>query len=265
MGKQGVHPRFPEAIAVVTGASSGIGLAFARQLASVGFNVVAVSTDKADGPALLSTLDGARHRHVTADLSTNAGLNRVADILTKSSTLEVLVNAAGRGVSELFVSDRLDDELLMLDLNVRVPLVLTHAAIHSMRRAGTGTIFTVASTAGFWSGGTYSASKAWVLAFSDGVARSLKGSGVQMTCVAPGFTNTNFFDHAKVPVRTRRASWLWLTPKLVVHESLQAAGRGYSLCIPTRRYRFLVRLARSLPHGARHRLVAVLSRAAGLE
>ena len=259
-----IRPASRDSVAVVTGASSGIGLAFSQRLARLGFRVIAVSRDGADAAIVLGTLDGVGHEHIAADLSTAAGTDRVVSLLATVQAPEVLVNAAGRGVPAPFASGELRDELSMLDLNVRAPLVLTHAALRAMRAAGRGTVITVASTAGLWSGGTYSASKSWIVAFSRGVSTSLAGSGVQLTCVAPGFTSTPFFEHAQVPLRGRKAGWLWLSPGLVVDECLKGAARGRALVIPTRRYRLLVWLALAIPSGARARLVAAVSRSAGI-
>lgn len=147
----------------------------------------------------------------------------------------------------------------MLRLNVEATLHLSFTAARVMPDLGAGAIVNVASTAGVWSGGTYSAAKAWVIKFSEGLAQSSKQTGVRCLVVIPGFTRTEFRDRAGLPPRAMQ-SWLWLDPDRVAREALTALAQGKSVCVPSHRYRALVLLARALPTRPRRALVRGLGR-----
>ena len=247
--------------ALVTGASSGIGRAFAIQLAERRWSVILVARDGERLRKLAETLPGGPHELLAADLATVEGCADVAERLGRDDApVDLLVNAAGLGTTDVFPHVSLEQEETQLAVNVRAVLRLSWAAARAMRGRGRGGIVNIASTAAVWSDGTYAASKAWVVAATEGLAMSLRDVPVRVLCVIPGFTRTEFHDRSSVD-STGVQPWLWLTPQQVARESLAALDQGRSTCVPGRQYRVLVRLVRLLPAGGRH---AVLCRLAPL-
>jgi len=140
--------------AMVTGASSGIGLAFARQLAAGGWTVVLVGRDLSQLATARSTLAPGPHETLVADLAVPDDCDRVSRRLAAPDRISLLVNSAGIGTGASFPDAPLADELAMLEVNVGATLRLSHAAVLSMTAAGGGAIVTISSTAGTWSGRT---------------------------------------------------------------------------------------------------------------
>jgi uncharacterized protein len=239
--------------ALVTGATAGLGAEFARQLAGGGADVVLVARDEA---RLSSTQIALEDRHavkvetVSADLSTVDGCDRVGErIASTTSPIDILVNNAGIGMYRRFGVADLEREERMLDLNVRAVLRLTHAAVRAMTARGSGQIINVSSVSGFVPRGgnvTYSASKAWVTMFSEGLAIALAGSGVQVTAVCPGFTRTEFHERANAEM-SNMPDWMWLDVHDVVAQGLTDARRGKPVSIPSARYKALAGAARYTP------------------
>lgn len=240
--------------ALVTGGSSGIGAAFAEQLARQDWDVVLVGRDRERLDATRRRLREGNHEVLVADLTTREGLEVVSSRIQATPRVSLLVNSAGIGLSSPFPGPSLHDEVRMLRLNVEATLHLSFTAARAMPKLGTGAIVNVASTAGVWSGGTYSATKSWVIKFSEGLAQSAKQTGVRCLVVIPGFTRTEFRDRAGLPPLTVQ-SWLWLDPDRVAREALAALAQGQSICVPSRRYRALVLIARALPTRSRRALV----------
>jgi short-subunit dehydrogenase len=243
--------------ALVTGASAGIGAEFARQLAAKGYDLVLVARNEARLAAL--DLPTVSVEVLPADLLTDAGCAAVAARITDPSRpIDLLVNNAGMGMYQSFGVGELEREERQLDLNVRAVLRLTHAAVPAMTARGSGRILNVSSVAGFVPRGgnaTYSASKAWVTMFSEGLSVQLQGSGVTVTAVCPGFTHTEFHDRASadmsgVPDR------MWLEAPDVVAEGLADTFADKPLSIPSRRYKTLVTVARTLPRPALRAIMA---------
>ena len=244
--------------AVVTGASSGIGRAFAVELARRGWRVVVVARDEGRLAALARELNG-EHEVLAADLATAAGCDAVARRIDDDERpVTLFVHAAGIGTAQSFPRAPLDAEETQLALNVTSTLRLAHAAAHSMERRGRGAIMTIASTAAVWSTGTYAASKGWVVAATEGLAQSLAATPVRVVCVVPGFTRTEFHARSRVDNSGVR-SFMWLTPQRVVDEALAALDEGRTICIPSRRYRVLVTVARLLPPRGRRALLRRLA------
>lgn len=238
--------------ALVTGASSGIGAEYARQLAARGADLVLVARDRVALEALAADLGrthGVRVDVLVADLLAPRQRQRVEDRLADPSRpVHVLVNNAGHGMSFAFERNPVDDEVRHLDLHVEVPLRLTHAALGPMLARGSGRIINVASVAAFIPRGTYGAAKGWVVSFSGWANARYAPRGVTVTAVCPGFTHTNFHERAGLPPGQEGVpSWLWLDAPTVVAESLRDAARGRSVSIPSLRYKALVALARFAP------------------
>jgi len=248
-------------LALVTGATSGIGAAFAAELARRGWSIVLVARDPDRLSSTAAELPGGEHSSFVADLSTDEGMRLVCERLASDvDPVELLVHAAGMGTTAPFPEAPLAEEEAMLRLNVLSALRLSHSAAHAMRARGTGGIVMISSTAAYWSAGTYAASKAWVLSATLGLAARLAGTGVRVLAVSPGFTRTEF--HVRSGTNASGVQpWMWLDPAEVARDALEALDAGRSVCVPGRRYRALVETVRHLPPGGR---AAVLRRLAPL-
>lgn len=234
-------------LALVTGATAGLGAEFAEQLAGRGYDLVLVARDVARLEAARDRLP-VRVQVLPADLTTDAGCAAVAERLA-AGDVDLLVNNAGVGTYAAFGTAELDREEAQLDLNVRAVLRLTHAAVRAMTARGSGRILNVSSVAGFVPRGgnaTYSASKAWVTMFSEALAVQLEGSGVSVTAVCPGFTHTEFHERAQADM-SRVPDRMWLQAADVVREGLDDALAGKPVSVPSPLYKTLVVAARSLP------------------
>jgi short-subunit dehydrogenase len=241
------------ATALVTGATAGIGNAFARRLAAQGHGLVLVARDEG---RLREVADSLRAAHgvpvevLVADLTVRDQLDRVALRLRDDARpIDLLVNNAGFSVRGSFVGGDLAAEERMLDVLVRAVLVLTHAAVPGMRARGRGAVVTVSSVAGFLPGGTYSAAKAWATSFTMSLALDLLGTGVTATALCPGYVHTEFHARAGFTMDSL-PEWAWLDADRLVRDCLDDVRRGRSLSVPSRRYRIAVTLLRHLPLGA---------------
>lgn len=248
--------------ALVTGASAGIGAEFARQLAASGHDLILVARDlvRLDaGRASLVAEFGVDVEVLPADLATDTGCEAVAERITDAQRpVAVLINNAGFGMYERFGMAELADEERQLDLNVRAVLRLTHAAVRAMTGRGAGRIINVSSVAGFVPRGgnaTYSASKAWVTMFSEALAVQLAGSGVAITAVCPGFTHTEFHERANADM-SRVPARMWLDAKTVVSEGLADSAKGRPVSVPSRRYKMLVSVTRTMPRPLLRKIMA---------
>lgn len=243
----------------MTGATSGIGRAFAVDLAGRGHRLVLVARDERRLRRTIEELPGGPHEMIAADLTTPGGCEEVARrIEADDRAVTLLINAAGMGTSGAFPEVELAAEAAQLELNVTACLRLSWTGARAMRRRGRGAIINIASTAAIWSVGTYAASKAWVITATQGLAASLAGGPVHVLCVIPGFTRTEFHLRSGVDNSGVR-SWLWLTPETVAGEALQALADGRDTCIPGRQYRVLLPIVSRLPLDVRRALLRRLA------
>jgi short-subunit dehydrogenase len=245
--------------ALVTGATAGIGNAFVRRLARDRYDLVLVSRDARrleEMAAELRVSYSVQVEVLPADLSDDEGCATVeARLADGARPVDVLVNNAGFGVNSHFVTGDIDDEDRMLQVLVRAVLRLTRAALPGMVERRHGAVINVSSVAGFVPQGTYSAAKAWVTTFSQGVAGDVAASGVQVLALCPGFTHTEFHERAGLDMG-RTPGWLWLQAHDVVDAAFTALHRGQVVCVPGRQYQAIVALARHMPV----RLVTIVAR-----
>ncbi|MFE2270011.1 SDR family NAD(P)-dependent oxidoreductase [Streptomyces lavendulae] len=242
---------------LITGASAGLGAAFARGFAAKGCDLVLVARDKA---RLESVADGLRREFgaacevLPADLLDPAQCATVeARLADPARPVDVLVNNAGFGLPAPYPYNPVEDEERMLDLLVKVPLRLTHALLPGLRERRRGAVLNLASVAGLLPTGTYGAAKAWVIAFSESLRVDMEPYGVRVLAVVPGFTRTEFQERAGMDVSALRDA-VWLEPETVVDKALRDLARRRPVSITGRHYRAYALAARHLPRGfvARH-------------
>jgi len=238
----------PRPVALITGPTSGIGAGYARRYARDGYDLVLVARDADRLTKLAAELEGEAGSVaiLPADLADAADRAEVVDRL--AGGVRVLVNNAGFGTSGEFWAT--DPALLQaqLDVNVTAVMQLTRAALPAMLAVGAGTVLNVASVAGLvpGRGSSYSASKAWVISFSEGLAVGLQGTGVGVHAVCPGYVHTEFHARAGIDM-ARLPSFMWLEVDDVVGQSLDDVARGKVISIPGKQYKALVSAGRMLP------------------
>ncbi|KKK07046.1 SDR family oxidoreductase [Micromonospora sp. HK10] len=238
--------------ALITGASLGIGEAFARRLAADGWDLVLVARDAGRLDATAAELTGRHGRRVetiSADLSTDDGCATVERRLAADPPIELLVNNAGISLNTPFVRSAVQDEARLLRLNVLAVLRLTHAALEPMIERASGTVINVSSVAGFgvpMPGSTYSASKAWVTNFSESIALSVAPLGVRVMALCPGYTRTGYHERAGIDM-SRTPRWMWLRADEVVDEGLRDLRKGKLVSVPSWKYKLAVAGLRHAP------------------
>ncbi len=238
--------------ALVTGATAGIGHAFARHYAGQGHDLVLVSRDRARLQETSERLT-ADHRVLVeilpADLSMREGTDLVAQRLSEPGrAVDVLVNNAGFGVNKPFAKSTVDEEQRLLDVLVVAVMRLTHTALRAMLERGRGDIINVSSTAGFTSRGSYSAHKAWVTSFTRALSFRYRADGIRIMALCPGFVHTEFHQRMGASME-RMPDWMWLEADQVVAAATRDIARGKAVSIPTRRYQAIAGLARLGPSG----------------
>lgn len=250
--------------ALVTGASSGIGEAFARRLARDGYDLALVARRGEVLEQLAKQLaeeHDASTRVVVADLAVAGDLARVED-LVRGGAFGLVVNNAGFGTQGRFHELDLETETRMLRLNVEALVRLTHAALGTMVPRNAGAIINVSSGAAFVPAATYAtyaATKAFVSHFTEAIAEEQRGSRVKLQALCPGFTRTEFQDRAGVDA-SQIPDFLWMEADAVVAASLDGLARGTLVCVPGVANRALPLLTGSLVRPLLRRAMASLSR-----
>lgn len=221
---------------LITGASSGIGEAFARRLAEKKHNLVLVARSE---KKLLELCDELMLAHgiiahfVALDLTGFEADKRLFEETEKHGfEIEWLINNAGFGSMNDFARLDLERELQMIDLNIAALVALTHRYLQQMRERKSGVIINVSSAAGFQPipfMATYAASKAFVTAFSEAIAEENRPHGIKVLALCPGATDTDFFAVAKMKEAIQVKGMQ--TPEQVVETALKAVRRGKSLVV----------------------------------
>ncbi|WP_113700381.1 SDR family NAD(P)-dependent oxidoreductase [Nonomuraea lactucae] len=246
--------------ALITGATAGIGAAFARRLAADGFGLVLVARDErrlAEVADQLKLRYGVTVEVLGADLATDDGLERVEARLRDG--VDLLVNNAGFGHPGRFLEVPVEDELRMLRLHCEAVLRLTLAALPGMKERERGAVINVASVAAFFARGTYGASKAWVVNFSESAAAEIRQPRVKVMALCPGFVRTEFHERASMDM-SGLPGFLWLKADDVVNEAMRDLALGKRVSVPDVRYKAIVAVGRYLPRGLAGGISARLGR-----
>jgi short-subunit dehydrogenase len=241
-------------VAVITGASSGLGAIFARKLAAKhDLLLIARRKERLDELAREVTAQhGCSANVLAADLSDEKDLASVADRIATEEKLALLVNNAGFGTRGLFWELDVEVQEQMHRLQIKATVRLSHAALRNMMKKNAGAIVNVASVAGFArrSGAvSYGSTKAWMIAFTESLYLELRSvqSAVKVQALCPGFTYTEFHDTAQIERKNMAPPWLWLRAEYVVDQSLKGLGKGKLFVIPAWRYKAIVTLVTKLP------------------
>lgn len=240
-------PLQPPGTALVTGATSGIGLEFARQLAARGHDLVLVARDLERLEHVASELR-ATGRHVEvlrADLVDRAQLATVeARLADPGRPVDLLVNNAGFGLKGRFLDNDVEDETRMLEVLVTAPMRLSHAALGAQVARGRGGVINVGSVASYLPRGTYGAAKAWLNRFGIWAAAEYGPRGVHVMTLCPGFVRTEFHERLGAE---EGSGWLWLEPDFLVREALADWDRRRTFSVPGRQYKAITRVVKVVP------------------
>jgi uncharacterized protein len=255
--------------ALVTGATAGIGRAFALALAGRGNDVVLVARD---GARLDRFAAEIRATHpvdavpLAADLIDDSGLAAVdARLRDHGAPIDILVNNAGMGTYGKFADLDIAREEQEIRLNVLALVRLTHAALGAMTARGQGAILNISSLAAYQpapSSATYGATKAFVNSFTHAVHEEARASGVHVMVVCPGYTHTEFHERAGLG-RTSIPEFIWHSPDEVVAVALRDLDRRRSVSIPGALNKTLGALSSTAPAGISRRVAGMIVRRSG--
>jgi uncharacterized protein len=257
----------PRPVALITGASSGIGEVFARKLALKGYRVILVARRRERLEKLVAELPDAEI--IAADLTVESDLHTVESRIATEPGLEFLVNNAGFGVLGPYHGADVDAQDRMHRLHIVAVGRLTHAALRGMVERSKGNIINVSSVAGFLQvpfSVSYNATKAWMNSFTAGLHIELKRlhSPVRVQALCPGFTVTEFHDTLRMD-RGAIPRSLWLSAEEVVDASLRGLERGTLFVVPGWRYRLFLAVAGIIPQSFKRFLAIRFSRPFGAE
>jgi len=224
--------------ALITGASVGIGDCFARLLASEGYNLVinARSKDKLEERAeYLRKSYNIQVEVLAADLATEC---EKVESYIEAHEIEVLINNAGFGLNQSFLSSPIEEEQRVLDVLVRAPMRLMHAVLPQMRKRNSGVIINVSSTAAFIAGGHYSAAKSYLTVMSESLHTQMLPTNVRVSSLNPGFVRTEFHQRAGMKMGAI-PSFMWLDGDFLVKQAWSDARKGKAISIPGWQYKVL--------------------------
>jgi short-subunit dehydrogenase len=239
-------------VALVTGASAGLGREFARQLAGLGYDLVLVSRDAARLEALalkLREVSGAECEVLAADLSRDEDVARVVARIDQVP-IHLLVNNAGFGVRGSIARSARDDQESMLRVHVLAAHRLAQAAVQRMVERGRGVIINVSSIASFLTSPgsvNYASTKAWQRVYAESLSMELDGKGVYVQALCPGYTNTEFHERGGMR-KNGVPDWWWMNVEDVVASSLRAVRRRRPVVVvPGMGYKLITLLLRFMP------------------
>jgi short-subunit dehydrogenase len=238
------------AIALITGATAGIGAQYARLLAKEGFDLILVARNKNRLSSTATSLNkefGVKVEVLPADLTKPVQLEKVRKRLSDSKKpIEVLINNAGFGINKSFLVSDLSDEQGLLDVLVTAPMRLTHAVLPIMKERNSGTIVNVSSVASWIAGGSYSAAKSYLTVLTESLHTELRPTKVKISALCPGFTRTEFHVRGRMKM-SGLPNFMWLSAEKVVRKSWRDVNAGKVISIPGWQYLILSSISRFGP------------------
>ena len=240
-------------VALITGATSGIGKAYANEFARRGYDLIITGRRKPIIEAIAGQLRdnyGVSVKVIIADLRIRADVKRLLKVIEIEGKIDVLVNNAGYGLMKLFHDDELRNQLEMIDVHVTVPAMLIHKLLPSMIESGKGTIINVSSLAAFLPTHTnmmYSGSKRFLVNMSESLSMELRSYGIMVQCLCPGFTRSDFHRRRQMTALWARQRIFIQEPADVVKYSVKCLHRNKVVCIPGFMNRLLMYLLPLVP------------------
>jgi short-subunit dehydrogenase len=244
-------------VALITGASSGIGSVFARKLAGRGYDLILLARREDRLRALAAELP-VRANVLVADLSQDEGIAAAERAIGESPGLEMLVNNAGFGTLGRFWETDVEGQIRMHQVHVLATMRLTRAALAQMVPRGRGGVISVSSVAAFGQSPgnvSYCSTKAWINSFTEGLDMELRSvrSPVKVQALCPGFTVTEFHEVVGIDPRTI-PSFLWMKAEDVVETSLRGLERGKAIVVPAWKYKIGAMMLKHLPYSIKRRM-----------
>ena len=247
-------------VTLITGASAGLGVEFARQCAERGEDLVLVARRRDRLETVAAEVGGTSHIFVADLARAGAAASLIAEIEAEGLTVGTLINNAGFGLAGKFMSHPLDRIDEMIDLNVRTLVDLCHLVLPAMRARGQAGICNVASTAAFQPGpnmAVYYATKAFVLSFTEALHHELKGSGIKVSALCPGPTATEFGSVAGANISSA-LDRITGDAARVVRAGLKGLDRNKAVVIPGWPNKATANISRFLPRAAMRRIVGAI-------
>jgi hypothetical protein len=249
-------------VALITGATSGIGEAYARRLAKDGYDLIITGRRREIINPLAEELaqkHGVKAEVVLAELSHDAELEALAQKAAQIQNLELLINNAGFGSTKKFHEEDFAVQADMLKVHCLAAMRLMHTVIPGMVKRGRGAIINLSSARAFLAGpkmATYTGTKAFLNFFSESVALELKGTGVKIQVLCPGFTRTDFHSRIGLPTsEDNRGFARWMTSEQVVDISLEQLKTDKVICLPSFWYRMITKIPHLLPTSIYYQLM----------
>ena len=250
--------------ALITGATSGIGAAFAERLAQQGFDLILHGRRKEALTARAEDIQRTHHtsvKTIIAELARAEGVRRVEECIQGLDRLDMLINNAGYWTPGVFWERSPDSLEAMILVHVTAPVRFIRAALPRMRERDQGDIINVSSLGAYFNMVTvenYGATKAYLVNFTESLHVALMGTGIRVQALTPGLTVTEF--HSRLGADFTAEQKRWMRPEEVVDVSLRALRRGKVVCIPGVKRRLLVTIARTLPRGVYYKAMHAIGK-----
>jgi short-subunit dehydrogenase len=257
-----VNKSYDRPCALVTGATSGIGAAFASRLAQNGFDLILHGRrqkELMDRAKNLERIYSTSVEIIIAELSRPDEIRKVEERINSLDRLDMLVNNAGYWEPGVFWEHSPDSLEAMIMVHNVAPVRFIRAALPRMLERDKGDIINVSSLGAYLNMVTlenYSATKAYLISFTESLHVALMGTGIRVQALTPGFTVTEF--HSRLGADFTKEQRTWMQPEEVVDESLRALGKGPVVCIPGFKRRFIVKLVNMLPRSVYYKMMKTI-------
>jgi len=256
--------------AVITGASSGIGRAFAVEFARLGYNLV-ITGRRLDKLIELAGYIKNDHKviveHVIAELSDNNDVNNLLNIIRNKKNIEVLVNNAGFMAGSSFYNLPFSEHLKMINVHMSVPVMLIKEILPGMLSNNKGIIINVSSLTAFFpvpGNAMYSGTKSFLVNLSESLHQEYHSQGINIQCLCPGFTKTDFHSRLKTKRFDETKFTGWMDAEQVVRYSIKNIKRRKCICIPGTGNKLMVKLVMLMPRKLYYFIAGIISRKTGM-